>query len=75
MAVLHAIRAGYRHIDCAWCYQNQDEVGEGIQEAISSGIVTRSDLWVTSKLWNTFHEQVCTVCYGVLYAMVYCVLV
>ena len=31
-------------------------MGQGIASAIQSGIVTREDLWVTSKLWNTFHE-------------------
>jgi alcohol dehydrogenase (NADP+) len=54
-AVLHAIRHGYRHIDAAWCYRNQDEVGAGIREAIQEGIVTREELWVTTKLWNPFH--------------------
>lgn len=56
-AVLHAIRQGYRHIDAAWVYKNQDEVGEAIKEAISSGIVTREELWVTTKLWNDFHSK------------------
>lgn len=56
-AVLHAIRLGYRHIDAAWVYKNQDEVGEGIKEAISSGLVTREELWVTTKLWNDFHGR------------------
>ena len=56
-AVYEAIRAGYRHIDAAWIYQNQDEVGEGIQKAISEGIVTRGDLFVTTKLWNDKHKR------------------
>ena len=50
-----AIRAGYRHLDCACDYGNEVEVGEGIARAISDGLVTREDLWITSKLWNTFH--------------------
>jgi diketogulonate reductase-like aldo/keto reductase len=54
-AVFEAIRVGYRHIDAAWVYKNQDEVGEGINKAISEGIVKREDLWVTSKLWNHAH--------------------
>ena len=35
---------------------NESEVGEGIARAIQSGNVTREELWVTSKLWNTYHE-------------------
>ena len=50
-----AIKAGYRHLDCAADYGNEKEVGEGIQRAINDGLCTREELWVTSKLWNTFH--------------------
>ena len=56
-AVLEAIRLGYRHIDAAWVYENQQEVGEGIKAAIDAGIVSREELWVTTKLWNSFHEK------------------
>lgn len=55
-AVYWAIEAGYRHIDCAAVYQNESEVGEGIKEAISAGLVKREDLFVTSKLWNNSHK-------------------
>jgi D-xylose reductase len=50
-----AIGAGYRHLDCAADYGNEVEVGEGIARAIADGLVTRGELWITSKLWNTFH--------------------
>lgn len=50
-----AIKAGYRHLDCAADYGNEKEVGEGIQRAIKDGLCTREELWITSKLWNTFH--------------------
>ncbi|MGJ8606230.1 MAG: aldo/keto reductase [Marivita sp.] len=54
-SVVEAIRAGYRHFDSAADYANEVETGEGLAQAISEGLVTRDDLWVTSKLWNTFH--------------------
>lgn len=53
--VKNAILIGYRHIDCAPVYGNQKEVGMAIKESISEGIVTREQLWVTSKLWNDSH--------------------
>lgn len=51
-----AIASGYRHLDCACDYGNEIEVGQGIAKAIESGLCQREDLWVTSKLWNTFHS-------------------
>lgn len=51
-----AVEIGYRHFDCACDYGNEPAVGEGIRSAVSSGAVTREDLWITSKLWNTYHE-------------------
>ena len=50
-----AIRTGYRHIDAASVYGNEVEVGLGIQRAIESGVCSRKELFVTSKLWNTYH--------------------
>lgn len=55
-AVVEAIRAGYRHLDSACDYGNEKEVGEGIRRAIAEGLCTREELWVTSKLWNTYHH-------------------
>lgn len=57
-AVAHAIKSGYRHIDCASCYGNEDEVGEGIKEAIDAGYVSREALFVTTKVWCTFSSRI-----------------
>lgn len=56
-AVKHAIKLWYRHIDCAWIYRNEEPIGEAISDAISEGIVTREELFITSKLWNSAHHQ------------------
>ena len=54
-AVITAIKAGYRHIDCAMIYGNEVEVGKAIAACIGDGTVSRDDLFVTSKLWNSDH--------------------
>lgn len=54
-AVREALALGYRHVDAAWIYFNEEEVGRGIREAIAAGDVQREDLWVTTKLWNDMH--------------------
>ncbi|KAM0327070.1 hypothetical protein ACHAQA_006195 [Verticillium albo-atrum] len=51
IAVETALKAGYRHVDCAAIYRNEAEVGEGIRK---SG-VSRSEIFLTGKLWNTNH--------------------
>ncbi len=50
-AVKHAIENGYRHIDTAMIYDNEEMVGQGIAEGLASTGLDRSDLFVTSKLW------------------------
>lgn len=49
--VKEALKIGYRHIDTAWIYKNEREVGDGIGDAIGYGVVARDDIWVTSKIW------------------------
>lgn len=54
-AVEYAVKeAGYTHVDGAWCYGNEKEVGEGIK---ASG-VPRDKIWITGKVWGTYHSRV-----------------
>ncbi|MDE0887455.1 MAG: aldo/keto reductase [Myxococcota bacterium] len=55
-AVVAAVEAGYRHFDSACDYGNESEAGEGLRRAMAAGAVDRDALWVTSKLWNTYHR-------------------
>lgn len=50
-SVLCAIRTGYRLIDTAAIYANEDAVGDAVREAIAEGLCTREELFITSKLW------------------------
>ena len=54
-AVTEALRLGYRHIDCAPIYMNEEEIGTAFAAAFKEGLVKREELWVTSKLWNNAH--------------------
>ncbi|MEM7278989.1 MAG: aldo/keto reductase [Pseudomonadota bacterium] len=54
--VCDAIAAGYRQIDSACDYGNEIQTGEGIQAALKAGHCSRDELWVTSKLWNSYHR-------------------
>uniref|UniRef100_A0AAY4DKQ7 NADP-dependent oxidoreductase domain-containing protein n=1 Tax=Denticeps clupeoides TaxID=299321 RepID=A0AAY4DKQ7_9TELE len=50
-----AIAAGYRHLDTAYMYQNEAELGRAIRFKIKQGIIRREDMFITSKLWCTHH--------------------
>ncbi|XP_020268027.1 aldo-keto reductase family 4 member C9-like [Asparagus officinalis] len=54
-AVIAAVKAGYRHIDCARVYGNEKEVGSALKHLICTEVVKRSELWITSKLWCSDH--------------------
>jgi aldehyde reductase len=51
-----ALDAGFRHLDCAERYRNEEQVGEAIRESIRGGSFNRPDLFVTTKLWNSNHR-------------------
>jgi len=50
-----ALEVGFRHLDCAERYRNEEEVGAAISEAIGAGTIRREELFVTTKLWNSDH--------------------
>jgi len=56
-AVKDAIDLGYRHIDTAFLYDNEKEIGEAIRDKIEDGSVTREDLFITTKvrsIWSKY---------------------
>ena len=55
-ATAAALEVGFRHLDCAERYRNEESVGDAIQEAFKAGTLQREELFVTTKLWNTNHR-------------------
>src|SRR5277367_3721655 len=51
-----ALEGGFRHLDCAERYRNEEAVGEAIEESIRAGTLRRDELFVTTKLWNSNHR-------------------
>jgi aldehyde reductase len=56
-AIKVAIDAGYRHFDCADFYENEDEVGKALRQAIKEGKVKREDLFITGKVWPNWFAK------------------
>ena len=51
-----ALEVGFRNLDCAERYRNEEAVGDAMQEAFKAGRIQREDVFVTTKLWNTNHR-------------------
>ena len=61
-AVSGAVKAGYRMLDCASVYQNEDQIGKVLDGLFKEGVVKREDLFITSKVWNDQHREVRKAC-------------
>jgi alcohol dehydrogenase (NADP+) len=55
-ATRDALDAGFRHFDCAERYRNERQVGEALRARFDAGGVSRKDVFMTTKLWNTNHR-------------------
>jgi alcohol dehydrogenase (NADP+) len=55
-ATRDALKAGFRHFDCAERYRNERAVGEALEEGLAVGGIAREEIFVTTKLWNTNHR-------------------
>lgn len=55
-AVKEALKIGFRHIDTAAVYLNEEAIGEALSEVFAEGTIKREDVFITSKLWNNAHN-------------------
>uniref|UniRef100_A0A1A9ZC61 NADP-dependent oxidoreductase domain-containing protein n=1 Tax=Glossina pallidipes TaxID=7398 RepID=A0A1A9ZC61_GLOPL len=60
--VKRAIDCGYRHIDTALLYRNEKQIGQAIKEKIKEKVIKREDIFLVTKLWNTFHDPENVMC-------------
>ena len=51
-----ALEVGFRHLDCAERYRNEEAVGDAIQAVLGAGMIQQEDVFVTTKLWNNNHR-------------------
>lgn len=56
-SVREAIELGYRHFDTATLYENEEELGQALHDAMTAGDVTRDELFITSKVWHDHHGK------------------
>ena len=61
-AVYGAVKAGYRMLDCASVYQNEAQIGEVLDRLFTEKVVTRDEMFITSKVWNDQHREVRKAC-------------
>ncbi|XP_054162254.1 1,5-anhydro-D-fructose reductase-like [Oppia nitens] len=56
-AIKMAVKIGYRHVDTAWRYHNEKGVGQALKDLILDKVIARNDIFITTKVWNTFHGR------------------
>lgn len=56
-AVGDAVASGYRLVDCAACYGNEDLIGEALEKTMAENGIAREELFITSKIWNDMHGK------------------
>ena len=61
-AVYGAVDAGYRMLDCASVYQNEEQIGKVLEQLFADRVVRREELFITSKVWNDQHREVRKAC-------------
>ncbi|MFG0542860.1 aldo/keto reductase [Pseudomonas sp. YQ_5] len=55
-AVKCALETGFRHFDCAERYRNETQIGDAFAQVFSAGSISREEVFITTKLWNTNHR-------------------